>query len=94
LIQHVGSAFNTNLPLGNEADVRQWAGLAKLIGGGNIKSITLDPTTTGMHFLNGYPAVDATSWAKIKDIVGHALDDVPAGAPSNGGGGGGGGFGC
>lgn len=93
LIQHVGTAFNTNLPLGNEADVRQWAGLAKLIGGGNIKSITLDPTTTGMHFLNGYPAVDATSWAKIKDIVAHSLDDIPAAAPS-GGGGGGGGFGC
>ncbi len=47
-----------------------------------------------MHFINGYPAVDATSWAKIKDIVAHSLDDVPAAAPSGGGGGGGGGFGC
>lgn len=91
LIQHLGGAFNTNLPIG---DAPAWASLAKNIVGGNLKTIVLDPTTTGERYINGYPAVDATSWAKIKNIVAHSLDGVPAASASAGTGGGGGGFGC
>jgi anionic cell wall polymer biosynthesis LytR-Cps2A-Psr (LCP) family protein len=85
-------AFNTNLPLTNAADLNAWAGLARRVLGGNIKSLVLDPTTTGQSFLNTYPAVDATSWAVFKDLTAHSLDSVPAASAS--GGTTGGGSGC
>jgi anionic cell wall polymer biosynthesis LytR-Cps2A-Psr (LCP) family protein len=77
-------AFNTNLPLGNAADINAWAGLAKRVLGGNIKSVIMDPATTGQKYVNGYPAVDATSWAKFKDVTAHSLDAVPAASSSGG----------
>jgi anionic cell wall polymer biosynthesis LytR-Cps2A-Psr (LCP) family protein len=85
-------AFNTNLPINNAADINAWAGLAKRVLGGSIKSVVLDPTTTGQTFLNTYPAVDSTSWAKFKDLTAHSLDSVPAASAS--GGTTGGGSGC
>lgn len=75
-------AFNTNLPINNAADINAWAGLAKRVLGGNIKSIVMDPTTTGQSYLNGYPAVDATSWAAFKNLAAHSLDSVPAASSS------------
>jgi anionic cell wall polymer biosynthesis LytR-Cps2A-Psr (LCP) family protein len=87
LIQHIGDAFNTNLPI---ADAPQWAKLGQRILGGNLKMIVLDPASTGESFIAGYPAIDGTSWAKIKGIVAHSLDSVPAATS----GGNGGGLGC
>jgi hypothetical protein len=77
-------AFNTNLPLSNAADLNAWASLAKRVLGGNIKSVIMDPATTGQPFVNGYPAVDATSWAKFKDVTTHSLDAIPAASASGG----------
>jgi anionic cell wall polymer biosynthesis LytR-Cps2A-Psr (LCP) family protein len=91
LVQHLGGALNTDLPITSDKDVKQWINLAQHTLGGNIKTIVLDPTTTGESFIGGYPAIDPTSWAKIKDIVKHSLDDVPSATSS---GGGGGGFSC
>ncbi len=84
------SMFKTDLPL---TDISQWAGMAKNILGGNVKSINLDPTTLGNP---GVTYINQTTWAKAKDIVAHSLDGVPSASPSGGGGGGGGGggFGC
>lgn len=90
LLQDIGGVFNTNLPLD---DAPQWARLAQRIVGGSVKTIVLDPTSMGESFINTYPAIDATSWAKIKDTVAHSLDDVPA-ASSSGAGSGGGGLSC
>lgn len=93
LLSHLGQALNTDLPLNSDTDVRQWIKLAQGTLGGNVKMIVLDPTTTGEKFIGGYPAIDATSWATIKNLVAHSLDGVPA-ASSSGGPGGGGGLGC
>lgn len=79
-------AFNTDLPL-TGADVQAWAGLAQHVLGGNVKSIVLDPTTTGQPFIKGYPAFDNTSTAKVQNLVKHSLDDVPAAGASAGNGG-------
>jgi anionic cell wall polymer biosynthesis LytR-Cps2A-Psr (LCP) family protein len=84
LLNSLGSAFWTNLPL---ADATQWAGLAKGITGGNVKSITLDPATLGVNTTY----INPTTWARAKSIVAHSLDTVPAASSS---GGGGGGLGC
>jgi anionic cell wall polymer biosynthesis LytR-Cps2A-Psr (LCP) family protein len=91
LINDVGSAFWTNMPIRDDAP--KWAGLAQHILGENVKSITLDPTTLG-NSKSTY--INATTWAKAKSIVAHSLDDVPASTPSggNGGGNGGGFFTC
>jgi anionic cell wall polymer biosynthesis LytR-Cps2A-Psr (LCP) family protein len=85
LINHLGSAFWTNMPL---TDASQWAGMAKYIVGGSVKSITLDPATLGVNTTY----INATTWAKAKDLVAHSLDSVPAASAS--GGSGGGGFSC
>jgi anionic cell wall polymer biosynthesis LytR-Cps2A-Psr (LCP) family protein len=85
LINHLGSAFWTNMPL---TDASQWAGMAKYIVGGSVKSITLDPATLGVNTTY----ISATTWAKAKDLVAHSLDSVPA--ATGGGGGGGSGFSC
>jgi anionic cell wall polymer biosynthesis LytR-Cps2A-Psr (LCP) family protein len=77
LINHLGSAFWTNLPL---TDASRWAGMAKYIVGGNVKTITLDPATTGAS----YNYIDSTAWAKVKNIVAHSLDSVPAATGSGG----------
>ncbi len=88
LINHLGSAFWTNMPL---TDASQWAGMAKYIAGASVKSITLDPTTLGVKTTY----ISAATWAKAKSIVAHSLDDVPAATGSgSSGGAGGGGFGC
>jgi anionic cell wall polymer biosynthesis LytR-Cps2A-Psr (LCP) family protein len=89
LLNDVGSAFWTNLPI---TDAPKWAGLAQGILGDNVKSITLDPTTLGRNTTY----LSTTTWAKAKYIVAHSLDTVPSAAPSagSGGGGGGGGFSC
>jgi len=85
LVNHLGSAFWTNMPL---TDASQWAGMAKYIVGGSVKSITLDPATLGVDTTY----INTTTWAKAKDLVAHSLDSVPA--ATGGGGGGGGGFSC
>jgi anionic cell wall polymer biosynthesis LytR-Cps2A-Psr (LCP) family protein len=93
LIGDVGYAFNTDLPLGNSSDLNAWAGLARNVTGPNVKSIVLQPTDIGMPFVAGYPAVDNASWIKIKNLVAHSLDTVPA-ATASGSTSGGGGFHC
>ena len=79
-------AFNSDLPITNAQDLQEWASLAKNILGGNVKSLVLDPTSTGQPYVTvsgiSYPAVDATSWANIKSIVASSLDNVPAASPS------------
>jgi anionic cell wall polymer biosynthesis LytR-Cps2A-Psr (LCP) family protein len=85
LIQDVGSAFWTNLPL---SDASKWAGLAQHVLGENVKSITLDPASLGTN--STY--INSTTWAKAKSIVAHSLDGVPPAEGGNGGGGGDGGF--
>jgi anionic cell wall polymer biosynthesis LytR-Cps2A-Psr (LCP) family protein len=92
LIGDLGQTINTNLPILDSSQWRLWLGLAEQIGGGSVHTQVLDPTTTGESFIGGYPAIDNTSWAKIKDIVAHSLDNVPAASPGSGGGGGG--FSC
>jgi anionic cell wall polymer biosynthesis LytR-Cps2A-Psr (LCP) family protein/TM2 domain-containing membrane protein YozV len=87
-INDVGTAFWTNLPLAD--GVTQWAGIAQNILGKNVKNITLDPGTLGTR--STY--INATTWAKAKDIVAHSLDGVPAATGGGGGGAGGGGFHC
>jgi len=82
LINSLGGAFWTNLPLG---DATQWAGLAEHIVGANVKSITLDPATLGVNTTY----INPTTWARAKDIVAHSLDTVPAASASGGGAGGG-----
>jgi anionic cell wall polymer biosynthesis LytR-Cps2A-Psr (LCP) family protein len=88
LLNDVGSAFWTDMPL---TDASQWAGMAKYIGGADVRSLTLSPSSLGSKgtFIN------ATTWAKAKDIVAHSLDGI-AGTTggASGGGGGGGGFSC
>ncbi len=86
LMQHLGTAFWTNMPL--QTDASQWAGMAKYIVGGSVKSITLDPATLGVNTTY----INPTTWAKAKDLVAHSLDSVPAATGS--GGSGGGGFSC
>ncbi len=85
LVNNLGTAFWTNMPLG---DASQWAGMAKYIVGANVKSITLDPKTLGTNTTY----INATSWATIKNLVAHSLDNVPPVSAS--GGGGGSGFSC
>jgi anionic cell wall polymer biosynthesis LytR-Cps2A-Psr (LCP) family protein len=85
LIKHLGTAFWTNMPL---TDASQWAGMAKYIVGGSVKSITLDPATLGVKTTY----INTATWAKAKDLVAHSLDSVPA--ATGGGGSGGGGFSC
>jgi anionic cell wall polymer biosynthesis LytR-Cps2A-Psr (LCP) family protein len=93
LIGDLGWAFHTDLPLTGDT-LRTWANLAHSVLGSNVKSIVLNPPDIGMPYVGGYPAVDQTSWAKIKDIVAHSLDTVPAAGASGSSGGGGGGLGC
>jgi hypothetical protein len=71
-------------------DASQWAGMAKYIVGGSVKSITLDPTTLGVN--STY--ISAATWQTAKSIVSHSLDSVPAATGSGSGSGGGGGLGC
>jgi anionic cell wall polymer biosynthesis LytR-Cps2A-Psr (LCP) family protein len=85
LINHLGTAFWTNMPL---TDASQWAGMAKYIVGGSVKSITLDPGTLGVNTTY----INSTTWAKAKDIVAHSLDTVPVASGS--GGSSGSGFSC
>ncbi len=92
LIGDIGYAFNTDLPLNNSADVSAWAALGHNILGASVKSLVLTPTDIGMPYVASYPAVDATSWAKIKSMVAHSLDSVPAATGS--GKSSGGGFTC
>jgi anionic cell wall polymer biosynthesis LytR-Cps2A-Psr (LCP) family protein len=89
-IADIPYAFNSDLPVTNPQDLQAWASLAKNILGGNVKSLVLDPTTAGQPYVTvsgiSYPAVDANSWANIKNIVAHSLDTVPAATPSGSGG--------
>jgi anionic cell wall polymer biosynthesis LytR-Cps2A-Psr (LCP) family protein len=87
LISDLGTAFWTNLPL-DPSLISQWAGLAEHISSGSIKSITLDPTTTGAR----NDVLTAASAATARNVVAHSLDGVPVASGS--GGGGGGGFSC
>jgi anionic cell wall polymer biosynthesis LytR-Cps2A-Psr (LCP) family protein len=88
LIGDLGNAVNTNMPILDSSQWRQWLGLAERIAGGSVEVNVLDPTTTAEQFISGYPAIDNTSWAKIKDIAAHSLDNVPAASPGSGSGGG------
>lgn len=85
-LQDIPYAFNSDLPITDPQDLQEWAGLAKNVLGGNVESVVLDPTTAGQHYVVvggiSYPEVDATSWTKIKSIVAHSLDNVPAAGPS------------
>lgn len=89
LVKHIGTAFWTDMPVSEGAS--QWAGLAHAIGGGDVKSIALDPSTLGVKTTY----INATTWAKAKAIVAHSLDSVPAASASGGSGSGtGSGFHC
>jgi anionic cell wall polymer biosynthesis LytR-Cps2A-Psr (LCP) family protein/TM2 domain-containing membrane protein YozV len=88
LVNHLGSAFWTNMPL---TDASKWAGMAKYIVSGSVKSITLDPSTLGNPSTT---YINATTWNTAKSIVAHSLDSVPAASASGSSGGGGGGFSC
>lgn len=68
-------------------DASQWAGMAKCMVGGAVKSITLDPGTLG--FNTTY--INSTTWNNAEDIVAHSLDSVPT---ASGGGASGGRFSC
>ncbi len=83
ILDDVGKAFWTNMPLG---DAVQWAGIAKYITGDRVKSVTLDPTTLG----SGSTYINPTTWAKAKYVVAHSLDTVPPAAGATGGSSGGG----
>jgi anionic cell wall polymer biosynthesis LytR-Cps2A-Psr (LCP) family protein len=86
------SMFSTDLPLKDNGNVSQWAAIASRVFGGNVQSFNLDPTTLKS---GGATYINATTWARAKDIVQHSLDKAPAAtASSGGGGGGGGGLGC
>jgi anionic cell wall polymer biosynthesis LytR-Cps2A-Psr (LCP) family protein len=87
LMNHMGSAFWTDMPL---TDASKWAGMAKYIGGADVKSITLSPAALGTKATY----INASTWAKAKDMVAHSLDGVPASIGGSGGAGGGGGFSC
>ena len=90
LMGDAGTAFWTNLPIADS--VTQWAGLAQAITGTDVKSITLDPATLGNPRTT---YINATTWARAKDIVAHSLDNVPAASGGgSGGSGGAGGFHC
>jgi anionic cell wall polymer biosynthesis LytR-Cps2A-Psr (LCP) family protein len=78
-------ALWTDLPV---SAIPQLAALAEHIGTANIASYSLDPTTTGA----AYDVLDQTSVNKVRNIVAHGLDSVPAGL--TGGSGGGGGLSC
>ncbi len=86
LIGALGSAFWTDMPI---EDASTLVALAERIGTGNVKSIELVPAVTG----NPVGFLTVPRWATVRDIVAHALDDVPP-ASSGGGSGGGGGFSC
>jgi anionic cell wall polymer biosynthesis LytR-Cps2A-Psr (LCP) family protein len=87
-LQDIPYAFNSDLPITNPQDLQEWASLAKNVLGGNVSSVVLDPTTTGQPYVTvsgvSYPAVDGTSWANIKGIVAHSLDNVPAATATGG----------
>jgi anionic cell wall polymer biosynthesis LytR-Cps2A-Psr (LCP) family protein len=83
IMHTLGTALWTNMPPG---DISRWAGMAKYITGGNVKTITLDPATIG-----GSTYINTTEWNNIKNLVSHSLDNVPA---ATGGSSGGGGFSC
>jgi anionic cell wall polymer biosynthesis LytR-Cps2A-Psr (LCP) family protein len=84
LVSDLGSAFWTSLPL-DPSVISQWAGLAEHISAGSIKSITLDPTTTGA----ANDVLTARSVTTIQSLVAHSLDGVPAASGTSGSGGGG-----
>ena len=88
LVNHLGAAFWTNMPL---TDASKWAGMAKYIVSGSVKSITLDPSTLGNPSTT---YINSTTWNTAKSIVAHSLDSVPAAGASGSSGGGGGGFSC
>jgi anionic cell wall polymer biosynthesis LytR-Cps2A-Psr (LCP) family protein len=100
-LQDIPYAFNSDMPITNPQNLQQWASLAKNVLGGNVSSLVLDPTVTGQPSVNAggiwYPAVDATSWTKIKSLVTHSLDKAAVATASSAdgsGGGAGGGSGC
>lgn len=93
LLGAISTTFNTDMPILNPSDASAWAALGHNILGNNVKSIVLTPSDIGMPFVANYPAVDGPSWAKIKNLVAHSLDSVPA-ASASGGSSGGGGFSC
>ena len=84
LVSDLGSAFWTSLPL-DPSVISQWAGLAEHISAGSIKSITLDPTTTGA----ANDVLTARSVTTIQSLIAHSLDGVPAASGTSGSGGGG-----
>ncbi len=84
LVGDLGNAFWTSLPL-DPSVISQWAALAEHISAGNIKSITLDPSTTGA----ANDVLTAKSVATIQSVVAHSLDGIPAASGTSGGGGGG-----
>jgi len=88
LISDLGTAFWTNLPL-DPSVISSWVGLAEHITTGNLKSVVLDPSTSGAK----NNVLTSASVTTIRNVVAHSLDNVPASSPG-GGGGGGGGFGC
>ncbi len=87
-LQDIPYALDSDLPITNPQDLPEWASLAKNVLGGNVSSVVLDPTTTGQPYVTvsgiSYPAVDGTSWANIKGIVAHSLDNVPAATATGG----------
>jgi anionic cell wall polymer biosynthesis LytR-Cps2A-Psr (LCP) family protein len=101
-LQDIPYAFNSDMPITSPQNLQQWASLAKNVLGGNVNSLVLDPTTTSQPSVKAggtwYPAVDATSWTKIKSLVTHSLDKAAAPTASSGDGSGdgsaGGGSGC
>jgi LCP family protein required for cell wall assembly len=86
LIGALGSAFWTDMPVG---DAAQLAGLAQRVGTANVKNIALIPSLTG----NPVGFLTIPRWMTVRDIVAHGLDDVTP-SSSGGGSGGGGGLGC
>jgi anionic cell wall polymer biosynthesis LytR-Cps2A-Psr (LCP) family protein len=89
LVTSLGSAFWTNMPLG---DVDKWAGMAKYITGDHVVSIELGPGT-GSGAIGPSTYINTAEWNKAQSLVAHSLDNAPA-ATSGGSSGGGGGFSC
>jgi anionic cell wall polymer biosynthesis LytR-Cps2A-Psr (LCP) family protein len=96
-LQDIPYAFNSDLPVTDAQDLQEWASLAKNVLAGNVKSVVLDPSSTGQHYVaaggTSYPAVDPAWQKTIQGIVNHSLD-VPAASASPSAGASAGGGGC
>ena len=88
LITSLGSAFWTNMPVG---DIDKWAGMAKYVTGDHVVSVELAPGT-GSGSIGPSTYINPTEWTKAQSLTAHSLDSAPA--ATSGGSSGGGGFSC